>query len=245
MHILKQVFVATALLIGLAACASGPEPLVQGVQRIGIASVVGDELTFHRVSLGGISKDKDRARIPGWGFDDYIEGEATIRLQENYEVYPMDVSRHFKEAEDVARADFAMRQTGPLDAYVVIVPAKRKLQINKREGERYEGLGVHQKQNSKRFETYAFAVADLVLINGRTLEEMRRVPLVDRDKDMDGSVVENAYTAGDTRMFVYRGKWPKKLGKLSNQQSQALADALAILLRRELDYSLIQIGLTR
>ncbi len=241
----KKLFVAAVFSLGLAACSSGPEPMVQGVQRIGVASVIGNQLSFHRVSLGGISKEKDRALIPDWGIDEYIEGEMTVRLQQNYEIYPMNVSRHVSEPTDVARMDFATRTTGPLDAYVIIVPAKNKLRINKKDGARYEGLGVLQKERSGKYETYAHVVAELVVLNGRTLEELRRVPLVERPQDMDGSVIEGAYMDGDTRMFIYRGKWPKKLSQLSNQQSQATADALAILLRRAINHSVVQVGLSR
>ncbi|MGB0922508.1 MAG: hypothetical protein ACPG1C_14455 [Alphaproteobacteria bacterium] len=236
---------AVFMAFGLAACASGPQPLVQGVERIGVASVIGGELGMRRVSLGGLSKSKDRALIPDWGLDEYAEGEMTVLLQDRYQIMPLQVARHAKEAYRVAQADFTMRQTGPLDAYVIIVPAKRKPRMGKDMDFRYEGVGVHQKVTSRNLEVYVYAMADLVLLDGRTLEELRRVPLVDREKGADGTVVDGAYTDGDTRMVSNGPEWPERLAELSNGQSQAVADALAILLRRSLNHSLVEIGLTQ
>lgn len=266
----KTLLACMALIGGLAACVSKPEPLapVQGVQRIGIASAIGGQLQYRQIAALSTANDSEVAAISDWGFDEYIEGEAAARLQARYVIESISVDRSAQTASAIALAAASTRMNDPLDAYLVIVPAQRPPRLVRErqaanstagsmfgavgmlmtyaavgDGYDYAGLGMYKPSGDTN--GFVYALADLVLVDGRTFLETRRVPLIERAYTAGTAVIEGAQTLSDMRAVESGSAWPVHFSQFSGPQLQSISDNMAILLGLSLSYSLAEMGLTQ
>lgn len=267
MHHFRTFTICATLICGLAACATKqtiPEPMVQGVQRIGVVSTIGDSLEYRQVAAVSVGNDTQEVSLAGLGFDRFVKKQVTKNFKSRYAPEPVKAPKGETNPAAIAAAAAASHPGGPLDAYVVVVPAVRPPRLvaeqNAAVGNAggmfgavgylvaaavagdhhdYSGLGLYRSSQG----TYSYAIADLVLVDGRTFEELRRVPLLERLATDQPAVVDGAETLGDMRAIAGGDAWPDHFEQFSKTQKKEVSDSFSVLLRVALAQSLRQAGL--
>lgn len=266
MQKLKTLGLGLLVAFGLTACATQEvyQPVQSGM-RVGVASVIGDTLQYRKIAMVAVGNGSDGAMISDWGFDPFVEGEAANRLAQTQSVEPMVFDRSLRAPVEIAYSA-ALNMPEPLDAYIVIVPVNRSIvkakeaQSNANAGGMfgligslaasamvgdsfdYFGLGLYRLPNDG--ERFVYASADIVLVDGATFQEQRRVPLYATGGIGEKTVIQGAETLADMRKMTDVGRWPDEFAEFTPEQLQAISDTLVVLLQSGLDHSLNKLGMT-
>ncbi len=268
MSYIKSLFVSVVLVGALAACANQqtiPEPMVQGVQRIGIASAIGDSLEYRQIAMVAVGNETEQISTQGLSFDRFVKKQVAKNLKGRYALESVKVPGGQKDPTAIVAAAEAARKADPLDAYLIVVPAVRAPRIVA-EGNAavhntagmygalgsiigsalavdhhdYSGLGLYRAPSG----AYAYAVADLVLVDARTRQELRRVPLLERHPRTQPEVINGEEMLGDMRAISGGDDWPDQFDQFSKAQKKEVSASFSVLLRVAVAQSLRQAGLT-
>src|SRR5260370_41565713 len=110
------------------------ETKLQAVKTVGIVSAVGDEMSFAKAGLTGLSNPSQSFPIASWGLDDLIVRQVTTTLSGRFQVQPVSYQRSaFAAIKDSPVAPVNLMRGDPfqklvptqvspqgLDAYIVI-----------------------------------------------------------------------------------------------------------------------------
>src|ERR1700736_5974826 len=83
------------LAVNVSACAmfETGQAKLQAVKTVGIISAVGDQITFAKGGLTGLSNSRQSFPIGSWGLDDLIVQQATAALSGRFQVQPVTYNR--------------------------------------------------------------------------------------------------------------------------------------------------------
>ncbi len=263
-----KIMALCAVVVGtLAGCASNePQSAVQGGQRVGVISAIGDSLQYRQMGSVAINNETIAASITDWGFDPYVEGVIAQTLGPRYTIEGVQVDRTQPTLAAMALAAGSSRIGNPLDFYVIVVPVERRHYLAEKtntavgnagmmygaigmmmasaiagdEGQ-YKGLGIYRAPG--RSEQYVYAIADVVMIDGRTYQELRRTPLYAMASQAQATQVNGAASYRDMRLVGQSTAWPDDFSQFAPSQLQDISDEMALLLQSQVSYSLRQIGL--
>jgi hypothetical protein len=200
---------AVVLAVNVGACAmfATRETKLQAVKTVGIVSAIGDEMTFARGGLTGLSSHSQSFPIGSWGVDDQIVKQVTAALNGRFQVQPVTYSREaFAEAGkesvitpvNVIRADpfkkLVQTEVSPqgLDAYIVITKAKSNFGGV---GRKVEGIGFLTYGTMLKSYSQIHVLYEIRVFDGKTFDVIEKMAAPPLD---DGGAVR---IAGPSRMI--------------------------------------------
>ncbi|WP_426440141.1 hypothetical protein [Bradyrhizobium genosp. P] len=185
---------------------------LQAVKTVGIVSAVGDEMSFARTGLTGLSSSSQKMSIQSWGLDDLIVQQATAALSTRFQVQPVSYQRAaFATIKDspvmpvnLIRSDpfkkLVQTEVSPqgLDAYIVITKAKSNFGGG---GRKVEGIGFITYGTVLASYNQIHALYEIRVFDGKTFEviEKRVAPPLDNSETMKltgpSRLVDETFTA--------------------------------------------------
>jgi hypothetical protein len=192
-------FAAILLAVNLGACAmfETRETKLQAVKTVGIISAVGDEMSFAKAGLTGLSNPGQSLPIRSWGLDDLIVQQATMALSKRFQVQPVSYQRAaFAAIKDspVTPVNFirgdpfkklVQAEVSPqgLDAYIIITKAKSNFGGSNR---KVEGIGFITYDTLLASYNQIHVLYEVRVFDGKTFEviEKRVAPPLDSSETM-------------------------------------------------------------
>jgi hypothetical protein len=198
---------AVVLAVNVGACAmfATRETKLQAVKTVGIVSAIGDEMTFARGGLTGLSSHSQNFPIGSWGLDDQIVKQVTAALNGRFQVVTYSREAYAEAGKEsvitpvnVIRADpfkkLVQTEVSPqgLDAYIVITKAKSNFGGV---GRKVEGIGFLTYGTMLKSYSQIHVLFEIRVFDGKTFDVIEKMAAPPLD---DGGAVR---IAGPSRMI--------------------------------------------
>lgn len=235
-------------------CETLPSEPVQGVKSVSVISAIGNEFTITSIGTTAFQNGRSVADISEWGLDKLAVAEGRRILSAQYDIvettyehdaYAADASLWFKDAwsgerkfniGEALRAHIDRSGDSVPDAFVVMLPAGQ-VDPSFRGNVEFRGFGMYSGKFLVRRDTIIYASAQMIVIDGETFEEDRRIYLRSR-VPLGEKLIDRYWAAVDEDL------WEKEFTDLSDEQRLAIKAELSGLTKGAVARTLEAIKLT-